>query len=79
MDKVEALKEGQNIEKYKGFWGVDGIQIMNLGTGETTDIIQANTGTGVSNFVALCRKEKTAEFIADKCDIGRIIVTYGSD
>ena len=34
-------------------------------------------GTGVSNFVAFCRKEKINEIIQTKCEMAKIIVYYG--
>jgi len=40
-------------------------------------ILDLGKGTGVSNFVSLCRKEQNNSIIYDKCDIGMIIVSYG--
>ncbi len=86
-DKVMALKN--NIDKYSGFWGVSGIEIRKIypegsGIGCTSEnypscneikIIQTS-GTGVSNFIALCRKENINNLIQDKCELARIIVYY---
>ncbi len=90
-DKVMALKP--YIDKYSGFWGVDGLEIRKVypggeetGTECTAEnypdcgkimLVAAGSGTGVSNFVSLCRKENMENgIIYDKCEIGRIIVTY---
>ena len=88
-DKVMALKE--NINKYSGFWGVDGIEIIKIYPVEDKiectvssypncneiKIIEGS-GTGVSNFVALCRKEqKTSGQIQDRCELAKVIVYYG--
>ncbi len=86
-DKAMALKS--NIDRYSNFWGVDGIKIKKIypedisvctsenypDCGEIT--LFTGRGTGVSNFVALCRKENIEEEIYDKCDLARIIVYYG--
>jgi len=86
-DKAMALKS--NINRYSNFWGVDGIKIKKIypeeddvctfenypDCGEIT--ILAGGGTGVSNFVALCRKENIEGQIHDKCELARIIVYYG--
>src|SRR3990172_1188529 len=89
-DKVMALK--RRLGDYDGFWGVDGIEIHKIypvGTNEecTLDnypecgkitLLDAEEGTGKENFVSLCRKE-SGDFIYNKCELGRIIVTYGAD
>ncbi len=86
-DKAMALKS--NINKYSNFWGVDGIKIKKIypedesvctsenypDCGEIT--IFTGNGTGVSNFVALCRKENIEEQIHDRCELARIITYYG--
>ncbi len=86
-DKVISLKS--NINRYSGFWGVDGIKIKKIypeegevctsenypNCGEIN--LLTNGGTGVSNFVALCRKENIEEQIHDKCELAKIIVYYG--
>ncbi|MFH1311293.1 MAG: hypothetical protein ABIH65_02715 [Nanoarchaeota archaeon] len=86
-DKVMALKN--NINKYSGFWGVSGIEIRKIYP-ESSRIectsenypncdeirIIKNSGTGVSNFVALCRKENIDNVIKDKCELAKIIVYY---
>jgi len=85
-DKAMALKS--NIDRYSGFWGVDGIEIKKIypeeigectfknypNCGEIT--LLTGSGTGVSNFVALCRKENIEGQIHDKCELARIIVYY---
>ena len=86
-DKIMALKS--NINRYSNFWGVDGIKIKKIYPeeedvctfenypvcGEIT--LFTGRGTGVSNFVALCRKENIEGQIHDKCELARIIVYYG--
>ena len=87
-DKVMALTG--RLQDYSGFWGVDGIKISKVYPAETgaectlgnypecgkITLVVPENGTGVSNFVSLCRKEQN-ELPYDKCEIGRIIVTYG--
>jgi len=90
-DKVMALTG--RLRDYPGFWGVSGIEIRKIypaGTGtecslenypecEKITVVDSGEGTGVSNFVSLCRKEQN-NLIYDKCELGRIIVTYkGND
>jgi len=88
-DKVMALKD--NINLYPGFWGVDGIKIKKIYP-ENVEVCDfenypscgeinlfSNQGTGVSNFVALCRKENIEGQIYDKCDMAEIIVYYGAE
>jgi hypothetical protein len=70
-DKAMALKE--NIGKYYDFWGVSSIEIR-----KNCNLIQIIsedfTGTGFSNFVSLCRKDKLDGEIYDKCELAKIIV-----
>ena len=89
-DKAMALKS--NAEKYSDFWGVEGIEIRKIypsaeggnvacDSGNYPDcneieILTADSGTGVANFVALCRKNKVDGIIQDKCEMGKIIVNY---
>lgn len=40
------------------------------------EIIKPASGTGISNFVALCRKEYREDRVHDICELGRVIVTY---
>ena len=91
MDKTMALTG--RLNEYSGFWGVDGIEILRVypsGTGECTldnypdcekiTILEAENGTGVSNFVSLCRKELNEDGnVYDKCELGRVMVTYNED
>ena len=86
MDKAMMLKE--NIAKYRDFWGVLDLEIRKIYPKSASEII-CNTenypecniirlrsseiaGIGVANFVSLCRKEGTG----DKCELGKIIVSY---
>ncbi|HEA46719.1 MAG TPA: hypothetical protein ENH99_02965 [Candidatus Pacearchaeota archaeon] len=88
MDKAMALSG--NIGKYSDFWGVEGIEIRrifpegnnvkcnldNYPDCNEIEFLSSDTGTGVSNFVALCRKDKTDGIVQEKCEIGKIIVNY---
>lgn len=92
-DKVMAL--AGRLQDYSSFWGVDGIEIRKVYPVETgaectlenypecgkMTLIASEKGTGVSNFVSLCRKEsdESGGFVYDRCDLGRIIVTYGEN
>jgi hypothetical protein len=83
-----ALKS--NINRYTNFWGVDGIKIKKIYPKEDKVctfenypdcgeiILITGRGTGVSNFVALCRKKNIEGQIHDKCELARIIVYYES-
>lgn len=89
-DKVMALKD--NIAKYSGFWGVSSIEIRKIypNFDETISCTKENypncnlisiisgefIGTGVSNFVALCRKDGETGRVQDKCELGKLIVGY---
>ena len=93
-DKVMALTG--RLRDYSGFWGVSGIEIRRIypaeaGVGECSPenypecgkiiVVASEQGTGVSNFVSLCRKEQeqNSSRIYDRCEIGKIIVTYGEE
>lgn len=105
FDKVMALKKDIRKYSESGFWGDSGIEIVKVypitdaNTLCTTEnypncgkleVIASDSGTGVSNFIALCRKErKTIETydeegnligsfsrIVDICEMAKIIVTY---
>jgi len=94
-DKAMALKNNIELYKdLKGnFWGVDGVEIKKIYPIDYAEIecdsgnypecgkitIFQKQGIGVSNFVALCRKEGSGGFIEDKCELARIIVYYGGD
>ena len=86
-DKAMVLKD--HIGKYSDFWGVSGIEIKKIYPAGNTicnyenypecnkiEILSSSSGTGVSNFVSLCRKEKSDEGIYDKCELAKIIVIY---
>lgn len=92
LDKVIALKNNINdyTTLQSNFWGVDGIEIVkviqnnnvecnsnNYPLCDSITLIEASGGTGVSNFISLCRNEgSTSGIVQDKCEIGRIILTY---
>ena len=97
MDKVMALKN--NIGPYRGFWGVDGLVVRwvypDIETGECTSdnypncgnitLVSPEGGTGIANFVSLCRKtNENADGSPggeayDKCELGKIIVFYNEN
>ena len=89
-DKAMALKS--RLAEYRGFWGVSGIEIRKISsaTGEECDLgnypncgkitlVKSPNGTKIANFVSLCRKEleELGTTTYDKCELGRIIITYG--
>lgn len=92
-DKLMALKN--NIEKYKDFWGVSNIEIRKIypksdeekncvgRTYPNCNIIRLVnedvSGFSVSNFVSLCRKEYSEKGEYDKCELAKLIVSYGGD
>lgn len=89
-DKVMALES--HIQDYSNFWGISGLQIVWVYPDNNTNIecatgnypecgkitlIPTKTGTGIPNFVSLCRKEIDNNSIPyNQCDLGKIIVTY---
>ena len=91
IDTDKAMALTGRLRDYSGFWGVSGIEIRRIypkgvETGrecsldnypdcEKITILDSGEGTGVSNFVSLCRKEQ-GDFIYDKCELGKIVVTY---
>jgi len=94
-DKLMALKARIAAGEYIDFWGIDGIEIRKVfpvDSGECTverypncekiTIVNATSGTGKSNFVSLCRKEKNVNdngLIYNKCELGEIIVIYNEN
>ena len=92
-DKAIALKSRIDAGEYSGFWSVDGIEIRWVfpqkagecslesypDCGDIT-LVAAESGTGIANFVSLCRKETSeGAGIYDKCELGKIIVTYNEN
>ena len=91
LDKVMALKK--NIAKYNGFWGVDDIEVRKLyplskdnecteGNYPNCNIIKIRSGnisSEFSNFVSLCRKESQNGNIINKCEIGKLVISYGGN
>ena len=87
-DKVMALS--QNSNKYSGLWDVQGIEIRKIYPKENSNIkcnmdnypecgiikvISTDIGTGVSNFISLCKKTFDGIDIYDKCELARLVVT----
>jgi len=88
-DKMIVLKE--NINKYSNFWGVSNIEVRkiytdskdavcNLGNYPNCNVIRLQSqeikGTPMSNFVLLCRKDIYEGESYDKCELGKIIISY---
>jgi len=91
FDKTMALKKNVKAYSDSDFWGVSGIEIVKiypLTQGNTLctvenypncgrlEVLKASSGTGVSNFVALCRKENVEGLVQNKCELAKIVVTY---
>ena len=89
-DKLMALEN--KSKDYSGFWGVSGIEVIKIYPVQGQDIectpdnypncskmtiIPSSNGTGVSNFVSLCRKDYQG-LTYNKCELGRIVVVYNS-
>ena len=86
--KLNALEN--NRDKYGDFWGVSGVELMNIHQSTSKVIIVPTVaGTGVSNFVSSCMKVKSGMkrydadwnetyqlFTVDVCHLAKIIVTY---
>jgi hypothetical protein len=92
FDKVMVLKD--NIENYENFWGVSGIKIKILYPPREVDAVceKGNypdcneiylLGEKVveehSTFVSLCRKDFVGGETQDKCEIARLMVSYGEE
>jgi len=87
-DKVMMLKE--NLDKYKGFWGVTNIEIQKvypvgskvctLANYPNCSVIKVysldESGYSVSNFVSLCRKDVFDGEVSDRCELAKLIVSY---
>lgn len=88
-DKLMMLKE--NIAKYQNFWGIDNVEIRKINS-ETQEIECSisnypncnliklrpeKISSEHSNFVSLCRKEIFEGNVYDKCELARIMVSYG--
>ncbi len=90
LDKAMMLK--QDIAKYVNFWGVENIEIRRIYPELTGEIVcslenypdcniirllsESSEGTGIANFVALCRKHSFERQAYNKCELGKIIVAY---
>lgn len=87
FDKAMALKN--NINNYKELWSVTNIEIRKLPNEnvlcteenypdcDTLQIINNTvSGYSVSNFVSICYKINDGNEVLNKCDLGKIIVSY---
>ena len=76
---------------YLGFWGRSSIELRKIDAGSEKICTLSNYpdcnvikiadgqhgGTFVGNFVALCRKELVGGNVEDKCEIAKLLVSYG--
>jgi len=90
LDKVMALK--QNIRTYHNFWEKTKIEVRWIYPSPEEEIECSNSnypdcniikiysgieeGVGVSNFVSLCRKDTHEGYVYNKCEIGKLIISY---
>ena len=88
LDKVIILRE--NIVNYLDFWGVDNIEIRtiapesvekmcNMRNYPNCNIIRVRPQeitAEYSNFVSLCRKESFEGEVYNKCELGKLIISY---
>ena len=87
FDKLIVLKERSS--KYQNFWGITKIHVRKIYPEDTTlcteenypncGIIKildknVNSTAFTSNFVSLCRKEKSETMIYDKCELAILMV-----
>jgi len=88
-DKVMNLKE--QINNYENFWGIENIEIRviypkieekicGFDNYPNCNIIKLYDkeikGFDASNFVSLCRKEKSDSEVYDKCELAKLMVSY---
>ncbi|MBS3094812.1 hypothetical protein J4474_04050 [Candidatus Pacearchaeota archaeon] len=88
-DKIIALKN--NIKKYEDFWGSNTNVVVktiypkekekectfaNYPDCNVINLLGKNISGTYSNFVSVCKKENENGIIYDKCELGRIIVSY---
>lgn len=90
IDADKAMMLKNKLKEYKDFWGVSNIEILKIfpegevictsqNYPECNRIIfdlEKTTGTYVSNFVSLCRKESFKGSVYDKCELAKIMVSY---
>ena len=87
LDKVMALKE--RIEKYEGFWEIGNIEIIKIYPKQEGVCTKENypncgkiilkkedEGIYTSNFVVLCRKDFFMGVPYDKCELGKVMISY---
>jgi hypothetical protein len=81
-----------NIEDYFDFWDVSNIEIYKVYP-DSADVVcdfgnypdcnvikvisKESLGVGLSNFVALCRKASYKGEIYDKCELAKVVISYG--
>jgi cell division protein FtsL len=89
LDKVMALKK--SVNNYESFWGVSNIEIRKIYPSEEEkecndenypncnwiNVIEEKvSGYSVGNFVSICYKELNGQIASNKCEIGKIIISY---
>lgn len=89
-DKVMMLRE--IIDDYEDFWGVTNVEVRKTYPASDEDVYctldnypncniirlrdEELEGTGIANYVSVCRKSSMGGAPIDKCEIGKIIVLY---
>lgn len=90
-DKAMILKK--NINNYEDLWSVDNIIIRKLYPTEeevecnvrnypncnVISLKEGSVSSTQSNFVSLCRKESDDGEVYDKCELAKLIVSYGGE
>ena len=90
LDKVMALKDKK---EYENFWKDSNIEIRKIYPNNQVECsminypdcgiikvaVETSTGTSVGNFASLCRKELVNGESIDKCEIGKMLVSYGGN
>lgn len=93
LDKLMGLKN--NVESYDKFWGVSNIEIRiiypeserelecEIGNYPNCNYFKLREGEvrgfSVSNFVSVCHKERNLNVVANKCELGKIIISYEAE
>ena len=87
-DKLVVMQTANFERLYERFWPVKSIIIEKISENKTKcvlgnypnceifEIFNKNEGIPASSFIALCRKEKYENYVINKCEIGRVLITY---
>lgn len=91
VDADKAMMLMKSSEKYKDFWEIENIELVKISSnsselcglgnypncGRIKIFNKETEGVGISNFVSLCRKESFEGGAYDKCDVARMVISYG--